>query len=329
MKNPLPSTRRYSIMISPPSFFTYQPFEDYEKELLNCWIMASKVFQSFDSTYENRKITIKTDWRKIKNQFKDSIEAPGELLISVVGNHECLDELSDFFTIRFLEMMFITMNISTPGSINMYDTELKNLNQDSDPYNKNWKISLGSSPFETFWETSGDLRNWPKVQFLPLNEVVSWYRKLKILFKQRASSNIERCFNALINYCQGNGFSPADFIWITHSLEALYDTPKEGIVTSLKNRIFLFLGTPDSHSKELRKKIGELYDFRSNFVHGSMEIARAPFFENLDQELWNYMNEIHKLSDFGIMLLLSSVQKIINENANSLKFYEVFETGEK
>ena len=317
--------KEYSIMISPPGLISYEPVERYEEELLNIWIQASNIFASFDFVYENSRITIKTNWREIKDQFKYSIDNPGDLILSVSGTYEYLEELSEFFLIRFLEMMFITMNISVPGSLNLYNTEIKKIEELSNPYWKNWPVSLSSGPFEMFWETHEHSR-WPEIDFVPLRKVVDWYKSLDILLTQRASSNIERCFFSFINYCQGNVFSPADFIWIAHSLEALYDTPKEGIAMSLRKRIFLFLDTPDTHGKQLRRKIDDLYALRSAFVHGTMKIARIPFFENLDQELEEYMIRIHDLSDFGIMILLATVQKMINQNAKELVFYEKYET---
>lgn len=317
------STKKYSILISPPDFITYQPSEDYERALLNIWIEASKVFESSDFYFENEKVNIKTDWKKNHHPLEHSIEESSELILSVNGTYEHLEELSTFFLNRFLEMMFITMNISVPGSLNLYNRELKDL--DNDSHLNNWGISLTSSPFEHFWEVSREPNDWPKIEFISLEKVVNWYKNLNVSFKQKASSNIDRCFFALINYCQENSFSPSSFIWITHSLEALYDTPRNGIIENLKNRIFLFLDEPSSHSKKLRKKIGDLYDFRSDFVHGTMEIARMPFFENLDKELEDYMIRVNDLSGFGIMLLLATIQKMVSNDAKELVFYEKYE----
>lgn len=316
------SNNTYSIFISPPDFMTHESFELHEEKLLNCWIDSSKIFKCSEFEFDGHNIIIETDWKKIKKQFKYSIDHKGELLLSIKIDKATSLGVLEFFIIRFLEMMFITMNLAVPGSLNIYKKELKATFNENNF--KNEEISLSSGPFEFVWETSEKLNHWPKIDFLSLEKTVEWYKSLDIMFKQKATTNIERCIFSLINFCHEPAFSPSDFIWLTHSLEALYDTPREGILNSLKQRLFLFLGTPNSHNNEIKKKITSLYDLRSKFVHGTMEVVREPSNEILDSSLNQYMEEMNLMNDFGMMLIVSTMQKMIDENSKGLLFTEQY-----
>jgi hypothetical protein len=319
------ASKKYSITISPPDFFTYEPAEDFEQHLLDCWVQASKIFSVFEFYYGQDKIVITTDWSKFESQFEFSIDEADELIIHIQGNPTLMKSFSEYFIIRFIEMMYITMNIAAPGTFNIFQAELKCIESNTYEMGPS-NVSLSSNPFETFWETTGELNHWPKVAFMPLIEVVDWYKSLDIILKAKASTNIQRCIFALINFGKGDGpFSPANLLWITHSLEALYDTPKDAVLNTLRNRIFLFLGEPATHKNELRKKINTLYDLRSQFVHGSMEVAREPFFENIDRDLHEYMKHLNDMCDFGIMLLLATLQKIVSQKGKALTFKEQYE----
>ncbi|THU36100.1 hypothetical protein FAM09_22205 [Niastella caeni] len=329
MKQPAANaSKSYSIVISPPDFFTYEPYEDFEKYLLECWVSASKVFSKFEFYYNQDKITIVTDWKKFKPQFKYSIDNADELIITVTGNATLIKSFSEYFVIRFIEMMYITMNLAAPGTFNIFDATLKCIEGESLLVN-GFGVSLSSNPFEHFWETCGELNHWPKVSFMPLDKVVDWYKELNITLKAKATTNVERCLFSLINFGKDHApFSPPSLIWITHSLEALYDTPKEGVLNALRNRLFLFLGEPASHKNEYKKKINALYELRSQFVHGSMEVAREPFFENIDKDVEVYMRYLSDTCDFGIMLLVATLQKIIIEKGKELKFHEQYKVAE-
>lgn len=319
------ATKKYSILVSPPDFVTYEPYEDFEKHLLEVWKSASTIFAKIEFKYGQDTITITTNWSKFKPQFKYEIEKQDELVITVQGNATLIESFSAYFIIRFIEMMFITMNIAVPGSFNIFNEELVPAKKDP-RLSVNTEVSLSSSIFETFWESCGELNHWPPVTFLPFVDVVEWYKSLDIMLKAKATTNIERCLFSLINFAKADApFSPASLIWITHSLEALYRTPKEGILNSLRNRLFLFLGEPATHKNELKKKINTLYDLRSQFVHGSMEVAREPFFENIDIDLHIYMKQVVDMCDFGIMLLLATLQKLVVAKGKELTFSEGFE----
>ena len=57
-------------------------------------------------------------------------------------------------------------------------------------------------------------------------------------------------------------------LWHMTTIEALFGEKIE-LIASLRRRIGIILGKTDYERKEIRKKIDELYDFRSDLVHGN------------------------------------------------------------
>lgn len=71
-------------------------------------------------------------------------------------------------------------------------------------------------------------------------------------------------------------------LWHITALEALLSEPKQGVTASVARRIAAALGTSERERKKLRKQFKDLYDFRSDLVHGrdfDENIHRKQLFE--------------------------------------------------
>jgi hypothetical protein len=96
--------------------------------------------------------------------------------------------------------------------------------------------------------------NWPYIEFLYLEHTHKWFQKLNLGLKQLASNNIEYSLFSLLNASDGKD-SPPNILWLTQCIEAIYQSPIESILTTIKRRIYLNLGQP-SH-KKVNKRINE------------------------------------------------------------------------
>lgn len=64
-------------------------------------------------------------------------------------------------------------------------------------------------------------------------------------------------------------------LWHITTLEALVGEKGEGITKRLAGRIALIVGRTENERKKLRKQFNELYDFRSDLVHGNQFAKRV------------------------------------------------------
>lgn len=72
----------------------------------------------------------------------------------------------------------------------------------------------------------------------------------------------------------------------------------------------------------LRKKLRELYNLRSAFVHGGYPIPHPLQNSVIDNSLAEHINKVFDLWCFGTFLLISTLQALILKGAISFEFDE-------
>jgi hypothetical protein len=117
---------------------------------------------------------------------------------------------------------------------------------------------------------------------------------------------------------------PTDLVWFAHAMEALYDTPSDAILRTMRDRMFLVLGEPVENSKKIRKLINQFYDLRSSFVHGDYEILK-PSWLSLAASIEAFDREGSDRSKFLISsVVIATLQKMIINNWRGLSFHQIF-----
>lgn len=217
--------------------------------------------------------------------------------------------------------LFIIFNLSFPGSLNMYNACIGRNNTDLE------YLRLNGITFEDAL-VECTLNNWPKVDLIPIEKTWNWYKNLKINFRQVAMNRIERALFATLHACKNSATNPINLIWLSHALEALYDTPQNSIVNTLKQRIFLLLGEPVEGRTKISKKINNFYNLRSRFVHGDFETFHPSFNDILDNKIITISDDVISTFDFAYSIILSTFQKLIKNNWKNAMFSESFR-GEK
>lgn len=216
---------------------------------------------------------------------------------------------------NFLYQLFIIMNIASPGSINLHKIIL----DAGQPIE--YEINLDGNLFEYAYEISY-INNWPKINFIPLIKVWEWYNSLNIKTKQVASNRIERALFSLLNYSSEDTDNPMIFIWLTSTLEALYDLPTSLINKLLKERIYLFLEIPKENSKKLRNEIDNIYNVRSRIAHGEYSVYHPSLNDLFDSKVIDHIMALSDTSAFCLSIILATLQKLIVNNWKEIKFEE-------
>ncbi len=211
---------------------------------------------------------------------------------------------------NFIFHLFLIMNLSAPASFSLHDSKLNDSS-----------INLCTDDLETAWIESLK-NNWPSIQYVPLKDTWEWYKKLKLNKKQIAETRTERAIFALLHFCSSSSDNPANLIWLAHALESLYDTPANAISKTLRDRIFVFLGQPQNNYRTLKKKINQFYEFRSAFVHGTLDIYCPACSECLDEKIESHLPKFWVTYDFALSLTIATLQQMIIKQWTTLYFSE-------
>lgn len=84
----------------------------------------------------------------------------------------------------------------------------------------------------------------------------------------------------------------------------------------------MFLELPLVNSRKLKKKIRDFYEIRSRFVHGELDISHPTNNDILDKSLDSYTNNLLENYYFGFSIVLATIQKMIANNWNEIRFSE-------
>ncbi|WP_278035570.1 HEPN domain-containing protein [Flavobacterium nitratireducens] len=134
------------------------------------------------------------------------------------------------------------------------------------------------------------------------------------LLEEFSRTKIERALNSF-TYLFSDSYHkdiPVALFWSLSGLEALYVEGDTGITQQLNDKIQVFLGEIETDKKRLKK----LYNFRSSLIHGGMSIPIKDAIINDEKHLDN----LYEMNTFAIIILVTSLQKIIKNNLTELKF---------
>ena len=140
--------------------------------------------------------------------------------------------------------------------------------------------------------------------------VRDWVRAHRSKLTQVATQRIEKALFALYHMCKEDS-SPGAIIWAFYGLETLFETKTGESLGILTERATLLLELGQKHLRSLKKGLRGLYDTRSAFVHGGLEVYHPMGNEALEKKVdevrWRLMEE----TEFGFSLLLARIQKVI------------------
>lgn len=159
-------------------------------------------------------------------------------------------------------------------------------------------------------------------RILPLSSVVYWYKKLNMGIRQRAESGVEKAIFSVLHICCGADADVVWVIWAFHALEAIYGTKVGEGFTNLVERISTLLELDAQGKGMLKKRLREMYDYRSSFVHGGYRVHHPMKNEIMDQSLNEDFTKLLEISQFGFNLVVLSLQALVEKGWYGLKIKE-------
>ena len=172
------------------------------------------------------------------------------------------NELPLWLVERFLQQLFLAMNISAPGSCNLWPCELLDF-PNSAPLNLN-ADTLDDALFDALEE------GWPELQWIPFQKTWEWLHRDLAYDKEIAETPSQKAFFSLLRICTWRQWEPENALILTQVFESILTPGKDSILKTLKQRLEIVLGSPPTH----KKWFDRLYESRSRIIHGVAEVPR-------------------------------------------------------
>jgi hypothetical protein len=157
---------------------------------------------------------------------------------------------------------------------------------------------------------------WPPLQELRLSDVVRWASHIGMFSRSLANSRIGRAlaaFSYVVDLAlRGEG---EVLFRAMQGLEAFYSDGVGDLRRQLSQKVSLWLG----QWSDEKNIVGQLYDLRSKFVHGSGSIEFASTRGN-DWEDLKAMHEFDTATTFAVRLLIATLQKCVTTQAADIKW---------
>lgn len=295
---------------------------------IGAWKAASEILSERTIGFDGDKIRLKVNWGQIvsrlerhyeimkkiyfSNNIKDREAAVEEFdgsrfeldfSLEIYDKNEASRKNIALYVVEcFLHDVFVIMNLASPSSLSLYSAKL--LGQKNED-----NLRLSNGLFEIAIVDSVDGK-WPIVGFIDVNKVSDWYWKIRPEMKMLPKNRMEKVVFSILHLAR-SPISAANVIWLFYALEAMFECKVGENFRTLCQRIELLLEPNEKQSKLLRKKLRELYDLRSAFVHGGLEVVHPMDNEILDKSVLESHSKIMNATEYGFQILLASVQKII------------------
>lgn len=276
-------------------------------------------------------IVIELDWQpvvvKLEKDFKRTVKlysgkevAIGDILervevpakVRITGTNELSKHqwAPKLFLENYVYEIFFTLNLSRPGVCDFFNLSLEGLENthfEKLDHCKYERISNYNLQFA--WENSYRCL-FPTLKEIPIADVIDWYNKIDIGMKQKASKPIEKTLFSFYHICKSEG-GLSSIVWVFHALESIYSTKVGEGFSNLINRMSEVLNLDKKQISILKKNLRKLYDMRSSLIHGGYEIYHPMQNDIADRTLLDQYSEIYDNLQFGISVLIASLQALI------------------
>ena len=228
------------------------------------------------------------------------------------------DEVPLWLIERFLQQLFLAMNISTPGSCNLSPCEFPD-------YPRSVPLKLNADTLDDALFDALEER-WPKLGWIPFRDTWQWLHRDLAYDKEVAETPSQKAFFSLLRICAWSQWKPENALILTQAFEGILDPGKNSILKTLKQRMDILVGSPQTQ----KKWFDQLYELRSRIVHGDAEVPRpvGTYRENdpaarlrmIDPALRKRREEMARNEGRAVAVLLALLQDMVVHNTRAYKF---------
>lgn len=219
-----------------------------------------------------------------------------------------------------IQNFFLTSNIAFPGALS---TE-KGFVFIAD---KQTSVIIEGVYAEDVWharEKAIKLR-WPRLEQVSILEAWSWLSNAECLKDGIGEGPLGRAiaaFSKIIktDYSQDGSL---DIVWALLGLEALYGKGNVGLREQLVAKTEVLLGKREAN----KKTFGKMYDFRSRFVHGDIDLPLHYSPYDASPEFEKFHDDLYESENIAVATLIATFQNMIKNKRLILEFnYSLTET---
>jgi hypothetical protein len=284
-----------------------------KKELLQLLNFEEKQVLEVDFKIENKEVILQNPhYKKLfsENYPLNSLEADFLIinLKSIYKENEDkeISWIYEFLIDGFINGLSLLINISYELSLDFLNGHILG---DNEQYLG--KTNLVFSHLDFAYEKSYQMK-WPLLKGIKLEETINWFIKNNISLNKSSNCKASRAINAFSQMFGRNDDPDSSFLfWCVLGIEALLAEGNSEISNQIKTKCILLLGEPT----EFKKKITQLYNYRSRFVHGDIDFPPKLFYydEDFENEYWDYLH-------FSISILIALIRKLITEDKTEFRF---------
>lgn len=313
-------------------------------ELIEMWLQVEEYFRfnflNFDETSnfqisldtssirtvlenikpENVSLFLNEYFEKKKNASDERVwneDSPfsAELKISIAGKSFESDHQVVWFSKRFLETLFVALNLTIRAGCNFYHLSLILNSDESEEY---VELDLNDVIIENAWHVA-NRDSWPILKTLAFAKVWKWLERQGALTYVLAHTPPIKAIAVLHRCSAHDEVDAVDIVRIAHVLESLLVLKNESKASGLARRIrgiFEFVDDKDLNW------IKVFYDLRSKVVHGEYPVFHPRYFDVSDavEEEDHQYNEVNDILYKGLALLLALLQDLIESDASTYEF---------
>ncbi len=290
------------------------------REHLGHWVSvdATDTLQLLDCVADLEKGCEKPFEARLKSRVSQKHYPAGSRIVLTFC---CTDpaQLSNEAIERFLQNLYLAMNLSVPGSCNLYRSSFQARRgaERSIWSRAESEVWLDLSAEELQFAYQSSLKHgWPPFERVELARVWEWLERNGALALDVAREPWQR---ALFTIIRIGHRAEHDLDVIQLCVQAFEALLGQGAPASIvKRRLESVLGAPQNHQIWYR----DLHDTRSKFAHGAAPILRPGKWLSEDEasgEIAKYFAQ----TDLAIAVLLSLLQKLILKNARAVEINEI------
>lgn len=153
---------------------------------------------------------------------------------------------------------------------------------------------------------------WPKLSGLKLRDTANWYKSNNLHPDDSSKNKLHRAMNSFsYQFSRLHEKDTSVLFWTMLGIEALLAEGTSNIISQIKGKSSIILGEP----KEYKKKLDQLYAYRSRLVHGDINFP-AKFssdFDNFEVKYWDNLQ-------FATSILLALIRYLIANDKNEFQF---------
>lgn len=159
---------------------------------------------------------------------------------------------------------------------------------------------------------------WPELQRIEFAKAWEWAISQRGFLDGFGDSPIDRALNAFTQVLNPDtAFGPMQLFWALMGIEAFYAKGSTGIIQQVKEKSQVFLGPQES----FKKKITQMYDFRSRLIHGDLGFPGYPVIFDADERLARHDERLHESTALAVAILTATLQELIRQGWSGLHFY--------